>query len=418
MGFSYYYLAAVKPHESVSELDKSYKEPPAKQLACISPSRNLSTPIAMSTNEGAPKLVRDKTFYFSSGDLIIQSTADDEGICTLFRVDKSLLSFNSSVFAGMFSLPNSSDQELYDGAPVVQVTEPATELHTLFKALHNARYVPCFVWPACVNARLDSTLSISRFDPNIPTRLTPIMRLVMKYEFDNIHARVVDIMNENWPQTFEHWMRFRAEVAVIKALHASAADGLVGGKSFEERIPEPASAIRFARRFDVPSVLPFAFYTLSGIPLSNDWDAVRSARRDEAARQVRTAKWGLLDIADHRAVMRCRERLGRELGEVLYSYTRADLLMERTMADTCASADKCANAFTQLVEAWQDCETGVLREEAIGSAAGTPDPLGLLEDLYNSRPEWAMCTDCCDRLQKCIRESQHTVWRGLDNMEI
>lgn len=61
----------------------------------------------------------------------------------------------------------------------------------------------------------------------------------------------------------------------------------------------------------------------------------------------------------------------------------------------------------------------MLREEAIGNAAGTPDPLGLLEDLYNSRPEWALCTDCCDRLQKCITgESQHTVWRGLDNMEI
>ncbi|KIP07174.1 hypothetical protein PHLGIDRAFT_13389 [Phlebiopsis gigantea 11061_1 CR5-6] len=355
----------------------------------------------MSTNEGAPKLVRDAMFYFSSGDLIVQSAVDASDISTLFRVDKSLLSFNSPVFAGMFSLPNSSGQELYDGAPVVQVTEPATELHKLFTALHNA-----------------STLSIPRFDPYIPTRLTPVMRLVMKYEFNNLHARVVDIMNENWPQTFEHWMRFRAEVAVIEELHASAADGLVDGRSFEERIPEPASAIRFARMFDVPSVLPFAFYTLSGIPLSNDWDAVRSARRDEAARQVRTAKWGLLDIADHRAVMQCRERLGRELGEVLYSYTRADLLMERTMADTCASADECANAFTQLVEAWQDCETGVLREEAIGSAAGTPDPLGLLEDLYNSRPEWAMCADCCDRLQKCIRESQHTVWRGLDNMEI
>ncbi|KIP07176.1 hypothetical protein PHLGIDRAFT_46105, partial [Phlebiopsis gigantea 11061_1 CR5-6] len=252
--------------------------------------------------------VQHPTFYLPLGDLIVQSAADAEGTSTLFRVSKSLLAFNSPVFADMFALPTTSTQDLYDGAPLVQVTDTAEELAALFSALYDP-----------------SSLCLPRFDPDIPIRLAGVMRLASKYSIDTIRNRIVDIMNDNWPQTYEQWQIFQAEISAIKAVHKEN-NGLVDGRSFEERIPEPAAAIRFARDFNIPSILPFAFYTLAGIPQSMDWDESRKVKDFRHHSTViwmkRTAKWAQLDIVDYRTFVKCREALKNDVVEIMVHFGR------------------------------------------------------------------------------------------------
>ena len=93
----------------------------------------------MDSSPTAKTLLRHATFYLPYGDLIVQSAPDESGAAIIFRVNRSVLAFNSPVFADMFTLPNTSAQELYDDAPVVCVPDTAEELNALFLALHDPR---------------------------------------------------------------------------------------------------------------------------------------------------------------------------------------------------------------------------------------------------------------------------------------
>lgn len=63
---------------------------------------------------------------------------EENGHITLFRISKSILAFNSPVFADMLPLPDNAEvQEMYDGVPVVRVTDSAEEWQKLVAALYN-----------------------------------------------------------------------------------------------------------------------------------------------------------------------------------------------------------------------------------------------------------------------------------------
>lgn len=84
-------------------------------------------------------LVQHETFYLPFGDLVLQSLPGDDNTSTLFRVNKSILAFNSPVFAGMFTLPDSSEREAHDGVPLVLLPDSAEEIAALCAALHDPR---------------------------------------------------------------------------------------------------------------------------------------------------------------------------------------------------------------------------------------------------------------------------------------
>ena len=87
----------------------------------------------------AVRLQHHSTFYFPLGDLVVQSAVGEDGIGLLFRVSKSVLAFNSAVFADMFGFPAAADQELYEGAPVVHLMDSAVDLAAFFSALYDPR---------------------------------------------------------------------------------------------------------------------------------------------------------------------------------------------------------------------------------------------------------------------------------------
>ena len=87
---------------------------------------------------------RHSVFYFQDGDLVVHPAADAKGTVMAYRINKSVLAFNSPVFADMFSLPGTQTQDLYDGVPFVRVTDTAEEWTALLSALYDPKQV-CIV---------------------------------------------------------------------------------------------------------------------------------------------------------------------------------------------------------------------------------------------------------------------------------
>lgn len=258
-----------------------------------------------------------------------------------------------------------------------------------------------------------SSLSFRRFDPDIPLRLSGVMKLAKKYQVDSVRKRVVDIMYDNWPQSFEEWLRFRSEMAIMEAFHKDTVDGLIDGKAFDDRIPEPAIAALLAREFDIDAVLPTVLYTLCGISYDDDWDTHRMNITDYkflAQTQLRTARWSKLGIADFKVVIRLREFLAHQLRDVMDYYGgNLEHLMEGTGSPQCAGRGGCRKGTQDIVKKWKDAEEGPFGAVNVGA----PDPLDLLERLYNSRPSWTTCEDCQECMQERIRADQNTTWIAL-----
>ena len=92
------------------------------------------------TTSSSPAFLHDPDFYLPDGDLAIYSAPSaQDGSVTVFRVHKPVMAYNSPIFRGMFELPaHPTSQEMYEGVPVVRVTDSADGIHALLAALYDA----------------------------------------------------------------------------------------------------------------------------------------------------------------------------------------------------------------------------------------------------------------------------------------
>ncbi|GJE95294.1 hypothetical protein PsYK624_114770 [Phanerochaete sordida] len=333
--------------------------------------------------------------YLSDGDLVIHSNNGDGPAAVAFRVHKGLLAYNSPIFRDMLALPCRPDvQDGYDGAPLVRLSDEARELESALGALYNP-----------------SSLAVRRWDPGAPNQLSSAMRIAKKYEIDSIRARVVAALEDSWPRTFADWLRFRGELAALDGTHHYGA-GLA--TRFDDCVPEPASAIRLARDHDIPGILPFAFYTLATIGADHDWDAERAKAADVQKPEVRTARWSLLPPDGWQRVLRGRERLMHAVADIVRSYTDSADLMQSYSSLDCEDEDVCIDAAADIASNWEE---HTLNMATVIAHARCPDPLALLEKLYNC-PVAAqkVCGTCHQKLKKRIRDEQKYIWDCLPDV--
>ena len=84
----------------------------------------------MSTAHGDPAYTRGDIFL-EDGDLVL--------ICqdTAFCVYRTTLVVHSEVFRDMFAMPQPPDAELFEGLPLVHLTDDKTELTYVLKTLYS-----------------------------------------------------------------------------------------------------------------------------------------------------------------------------------------------------------------------------------------------------------------------------------------
>ncbi|KAI0673675.1 hypothetical protein C8Q78DRAFT_967754 [Trametes maxima] len=339
---------------------------------------DLSPAPAKQTSERHPSL------YYDDGNVVLSSLAHD-GTRQHFRVHRSILCRHSPVIADMFAIPpllaldsNTRIAEAYDGVVHVEMQDSVEELTSFLTMFYDP---------------LGS--AYKRFDPNTPVLVEGALKLAMKYECDALRRRIIANLEADWPQTLAQWDARRAEAVLLRSEHSLQLTGKVDGAYLDDRLPEPASAIRIASDYGIPSILPAAFYTLALLSTDADWDAYRANPGKHLRFGARTARWRLLDKRD---LMRLVH--GQKL---LAGHTRA--------VGTDIFGLRCQRGVKGCTKARNDCWK-YFQENAPNSM---DDPLDILYDcmrldtLFTELP----CTACTAEITIMAEKKRRELWRSL-----
>ncbi|KAJ7636135.1 hypothetical protein DFH06DRAFT_1100234 [Mycena polygramma] len=246
--------------------------------------------------------------WFKDGDIILSPGTPDAD-CLRFLVHKKILSRHSPQFAAMFHHPS----EAISGIRFFQVNDRVEDLAVLLR---------CLYYP--------NDLPFKRDKPTI--NLDRLLRICKKYRISDLAASVIAQLKFEWPTSLALWEVHETRVRKLGIAHAAAPDGLIDGQYLDDRFPEPASIIRLAREFNIPELLPAAFYALSLISPSAAYDtyhtpATRALPHHAAklARLARSARWGLLMPPDLLCLAKGRDflRSRKALTQILEKPTRS-----------------------------------------------------------------------------------------------
>ncbi|KAM5539306.1 hypothetical protein V8D89_006997 [Ganoderma adspersum] len=163
-------------------------------------------------------LTRHEEFWFDDGSVVLvaQNTA--------FRVFRTLLAAQSTVFADMLSSSSPNAEEMFEGCPVVHLSDSPQDiahlLHVLLPKSQRTLYArePLFSFH----------------------RMSAIIRLAHKYHVQDVLDQAILALEEYFTSDFDTWDSDRIAVA-FKRRHAVA-------------------VVNLARLVDKPSLLPVAFY--------------------------------------------------------------------------------------------------------------------------------------------------------------
>ncbi|TFK48999.1 hypothetical protein OE88DRAFT_451274 [Heliocybe sulcata] len=330
--------------------------------------------------------MKHASYYFADGSIVLSAVHSETKQVVLYRVQTTLLSRHSEVFADMLTMPSPPEAPTYEGAPLVHLPDTAEEIEAM---------VHCFYDPG--------RLYHEDVDPASPF-WRDAMHMATKYIISSIRARIVASLEKQWPRTLQEWIAHEARKRFLYEEWVRRDDE---GRFYDDLVPEPASAIRFARDFDVPSILPAAFYDLLLIDPKNDWDTCR--RRGPAQEPSsplkdgdRTARWDLLSALDFRALMAGREKLWQRFLEFEHS-TEMDRHSKYGQAKSCP----CVYATTATRHEW--VRTSGVLQYFVRVADTAADGSGPAYDIQACKP-------CYRRIGERARSMREKVWDELAAM--
>lgn len=355
-------------------------------------------------------LRRHPVLYLATGDLVL--SVDTSNSKTLFCVHKGVLSHHSVVFADMFALPSIVDvNDTYDGRPLVHLHDNCDEVEAFLNCLYNFGYVVEHPLHSLYQLlyRHCSRVPLKRLDPDTPLLVQGILKLSAKYQVDSIKAQIVQRLEDDWPTSALAWLRLCNDERLFNEDHMRY-ETLKIGEYAEDKFPEPASAIRLARDFDIPSILPAAYLKLLFADPTLDWDAIRNKEDTSHSRLSRSARWSLLDATDLRRLAQGRARLVTCLPQV----HRAFMIRN----EVCRGADGDDDGAP-------DCHTLVVRQHNAFAAARyssfwtgvqeaeKPDPIQTLQGLRDAAEEWKLCTSCTELFRSKVAFEIKKLWDDL-----
>ncbi|KAH9948099.1 hypothetical protein B0H21DRAFT_735367 [Amylocystis lapponica] len=350
---------------------------------------------APSTSRATPeRRIHHDTLYFPDGDVVLSALMDpvqEDNILIhpqqMFRVHRFLLKHNSVFFSDMFSLPapeRPNPNEVYDGVPLVPMQDSATDLASLLSALYSPAALP-----------------FKHMDPNTPFLIQGILRLAVKYTMDPLRTRILDHWAADWPRTLVEWDRLERDIAAAKVRYLNNPQGKIDGLYLDDCIPEPAIAIRIARDFGCPGVLPAAYYRAARTPADHDWTIVRQGPGWLLREGFCTVRWELLDHVDLMRIISGREYLSSEYWVVEQAV--------RINPDNDCGEDMCQRVRMHLTDDVLPPYQGV-------------DPLGAIDaclqreyDLGEDEPE-SLCLGCREDLEATLNYKKRMIWQAWPNV--
>lgn len=179
-------------------------------------------------------------------------------------------------------------------------------------------------------------------------------------------------------------------------------DGEIDGLFLDDRLPEPVSAIRVARMYEVPKVLPAAYYALYCINSTRaDWNECRGGGQANHNPWFlrggnRTARWDMVDIVDMKRLVRLQEIMLNQYLEMKVAFIDLGSSM-----DDCKQPEKCT-------ERRKDLESHLFE-----------DGWHIGEDALARIKRWGrffcegMCVKCRPAFTRLMDEHSGIIWDSL-----
>lgn len=202
-----------------------------------------------------------------------------------------------------------------------------------------------------------------------------------KYQVVHIRAAVVKHLEAEWPQSLADWDKSLADVQVSRSFTTYL------------DLPEPCSAIRLARMYDIPTILPAAFYALSCInPHHAEWQPQTSGLEPPVWPWTWAhgrARWSLLSPIDFPLLLKGMESRRDRLSDPL-------TMQPSVLSDACTCGQTWLNEnvdFTTLLK--------------------TRDPLIYLTRLDKKTEYSEFCSFCRRRVRVTIATRRKEIWSNL-----
>ncbi|THH29804.1 hypothetical protein EUX98_g4391 [Antrodiella citrinella] len=340
--------------------------------------------------------------YFADGDIILSAALDATGVQQNFRVHKFMLSHNSTVFSDILSIPltGSDADPIVDGVPLMALQDDAADLECLLNMLYN---------PA-------TALPYERLHSNTAVQVMGALRMARKYQIDTVFDRIVKHIERDWPTTLDQLTLLDLEMTFWRDRYViDAKEGKINGLYFDDRFPEPGSAIRLAKDFGITSILPYAFLCLAQIDPAMEWDAVRGTHGpvDEKLRQKlmnrgRSARWDLLDREDLRCLLIGMRQLRDQSSTLLVNlYGKIPII-------------ECANHRDGPSRTCREDLRLAMQQRFESGVGGQPSfinshPLQLLDLVEKHVGDCKMCQVCKQAARLAVHRSRAKTWEKLSS---
>ena len=234
-----------------------------------------------------------------------------------------------------------------------------------------------------------------------------LLDVAKKYEVPSIRPFVVNELEKDWPTDLTEWIFKHGELTQLEAL-IDAWSELRNDVYPDEHFPEPAVAVRIAIDYHIPSILPAAFYCLSDVEITDDWDRYHGCDDwkfgDQTAHDIeenpiidlrRTARWSLLDRDTLYLALLGRTELKRRQRDFFTLTSPSKMCLEKT----CYSA--LQKLQTRYHKSYRDLKSH-------------PGPLqSLIQLLQDLGRDEGICYFCSKELRREIDTEVRSIWHVL-----
>ena len=240
-----------------------------------------------------------------------------------------------------------------------------------------------------------------------------LLAIAKKYNVEGAKPFVLHLLEKRWPTTLIDWLGLQGESSRLRDLWTSRCTDLVN-TSLDSLYPiDPAAAVYMGTAFDMPSVLPAAFYALSAIDFQDDWD-----------RWNAPATWNYTESEDLTTTNPCKSwrRTAR------WSWLTKETLMKLLLGKQALQARRAAlwrvytvNGVAEAAHGKQPCQEELARLTndygATFAGSGHTEPLQALTHMLTKiRSNKTMCRPCRAAVRSNINKELKKLWADLPGM--
>ncbi|KIP05294.1 hypothetical protein PHLGIDRAFT_161150 [Phlebiopsis gigantea 11061_1 CR5-6] len=334
--------------------------------------RTTSSP---DSDRDAMQILRHTSLYYAHGDIALSAQYSDT-VKYIFRVHRLFLTHHSEVFQDKIEALARDDGlpvEEYDGVPllVLDNEDSSDGVASLLEVFYDVSSLP---------RRLAAE---QRAD--LPLQLCGLLDISTRYHVQGVVSTIKDHIRKEWPVTLRGWEVRQLEFDSTPILH--------------DVLPEAVSAIQFATEYNIPSILPAAFYLLSITPTNSDW-------RDQIPKSnVSSARWFSLD--DSNAV---RFAKGRDAMIAFYldEAAKLDPGQDQYGFNMLSTHPRCKCDYSPLLLE--------LRLLAVNRHLDCLRALSILSD--RCKHDHKLCTSCMTRMRTHFQHMRTEIWKKLPDFFI